>query len=162
MLQNQVSQQQQQQKQQPKKARTWLFRKSIMKRQDPQYPSNEQLKDLALQLAQVLFEKTQNYVFQIEHPSGSYLHFQGYFEMETKMSLNDLTNLFHPTTFQYLAPNRGKPEQAWAYCSKQEGRVLGPWRSRSTQPRDTLNCKPQEWSCQEITDYQNFLKKENF
>jgi hypothetical protein len=120
-------------------SKAWIFRKNIHQPSE-RYYSEQELADLAKQLSETLqtFKHTQNYVFQIEYLADNiqeFLHFQGYLELTEPITKHDLINMFHPTTFSFLAKNRGSTQQAWNYCAKPKGRVLGPWHYRSPTTR---------------------------
>lgn len=73
-----------------------------------------------------LVDQCEKYAFQLEAaPTTGYLHFQGYFELVNKKSFDWIQK--HIRQFEYLKERKGSPHQAWAYATKQETRILGPW-----------------------------------
>lgn len=74
-----------------------------------------------------LIEHCQCACFQIESaPSTGYIHFQGYFELTIKKRYSWIQNNIRH--FEYLMPRKGTSAQAWAYSSKQETRLFGPYQ----------------------------------
>lgn len=80
----------------------------------------------AIELYGTLLEHCDAFAFQLESaPTTGYLHFQGYFELTNKKRFVTIQNNIRK--FEFLEPIKGKPHQAWAYATKLETRVLGPW-----------------------------------
>lgn len=72
-----------------------------------------------------LADYCESFCFQLESAETGYLHFQGCLQLINKRRKHDILRKIHP--FEYLAPNKGTPKQAWHYCSKDETRLYGPW-----------------------------------
>lgn len=68
--------------------------------------------------------------FQVESaPETGYLHFQGYLELVNRNTHVWIQNKLkeHGFHFQFLQRRLGSAQKAWAYSTKDETRVLGPW-----------------------------------
>jgi hypothetical protein len=93
--------------------------------------------DEALVLYGRLLSMSDCFAYQLESaPDTGYLHYQGYLELRNKnrhtwiqnqLKLDDLH-------FEYLKMAKGTPRQVWAYATKLETRVEGPWTFG--EPRD--------------------------
>jgi len=80
----------------------------------------------AERLIGAMIDHVDKFAFQMESaPTTGTKHFQGYFELENKKAFTWIKN--NVLDFHYLAPSKGSPKQAWAYCTKQDSRVAGPW-----------------------------------
>lgn len=80
----------------------------------------------AITLFGELLEHCDNFAFQLESaPTTGYIHFQGYFELTLKNRYSWIQNNIRH--FEYIQQLKGKPHQGWAYATKQETRLLGPW-----------------------------------
>lgn len=64
-------------------------------------------------------------IWQLEHPEGGTLHFQGYMELDAPCRIVGLTK--HKLSGAHLEPRKGSPDAARDYCRKEESRVEGPW-----------------------------------
>lgn len=102
----------------------WVFRLSAQSVVTPNDNGSSEEK------AHILESKLQphcaRFAFQLESaPTTGYLHFQGMFELTIKKAFTWIqNNIMH---FEYLNKMLGTPFQAWAYSTKQETRVAGPW-----------------------------------
>lgn len=69
---------------------------------------------------------TKFYIFQLESGANtSYLHFQGYFELQSKQRISYLKRkLWNDAHFEKA---KGTAEQNVEYCSKSNTKVDGPW-----------------------------------
>lgn len=97
----------------------WVFRLSA--------PCDvEEAKEYGWELQGMLLEHCSSFCFQLEcAPTTGYLHYQGaMFLINRKRYAWIQENIVH---FEYLKPQKGSPIQAWAYGSKLETRVEGPW-----------------------------------
>lgn len=100
----------------------WVFRKNA----DPELITDEDRNDEATQLFGVLIEHCAAFAFQLESaPTTGYLHYQGYFQLVNKKRHTWIqSNMGH---FEFIEGMKGKTSQAWAYATKLETRLLGPW-----------------------------------
>jgi len=68
-------------------------------------------------------------VYQLEQAPGTgRLHYQLYFELSRRVMLSTITGWGGTWAHTHLEPRRGSQQQAIAYCTKAESRVLGPWQ----------------------------------
>lgn len=66
-------------------------------------------------------------VYQVERaPSTGKLHVQGYAEFNKQATLKTIKSALGDNS-AHIEPRRGTPEQAIAYCSKEDTRIEGPW-----------------------------------
>lgn len=101
----------------------WVFRKNA--NPDP-LATDEDFETEATWLYGQLLEYCDVFAFQLESaPTTGYKHYQGYFELITKNRYTWIQN--NITHFEYIMEAKGKPQQAWAYATKLETRLLGPW-----------------------------------
>jgi hypothetical protein len=78
-------------------------------------------------LMSTMVDHVSSLCFQLESaPTTGYLHYQGFFELTVKKRKNWI--LEHILPFNFLAPSKGTPTQNFAYCSKAETCILGPWK----------------------------------
>ncbi|QMW69037.1 replication-associated protein [Crucivirus-534] len=102
----------------------WVFRSNaqqLMVIDDEETRSNE-----AAQLIGKMIDHVDKFAFQLESaPTTGYLHHQGYFELVNKKAKTWILKNIH--AFEFLAPAKGSPKQAWAYSVKNDTRLHGPW-----------------------------------
>lgn len=66
-------------------------------------------------------------VYQMEKaPETGTIHFQGYLEMEKQVRLT-IVKKVPGLERAHLEMRNGTPAEAYAYCTKEESRVAGPW-----------------------------------
>lgn len=100
----------------------WVFRLSA----DPEIIDDQDRHDEATQLYGLLLEHCASFAFQLESaPTTGYLHYQGYMQMINKKRFGWIQS--NMIKFEYLDGMKGKTSQAWAYATKVETRLLGPW-----------------------------------
>lgn len=92
------------------------------------------------------------WIFQKEKaPTTEYVHYQAYFELKTKSTLDKLKDEF--TQRAHLETSRGSRVQNRQYCSKEESRVDGPWLSdpfpEGNDSRKSRNAFVEALKCQE-------------
>jgi len=96
----------------------WVFRASYEVDADDEEPG--------LRLYGELIDHCSAFAFQVESaPETGYLHYQGCFFLINKKEFTWIQKSIRH--FEYLMPQKGSPMQAWAYSSKVETRILGPW-----------------------------------
>lgn len=100
----------------------WSFRKNV----NPELLTETERDREATILYGLLLDCCDSFAFQLEAaPTTGYLHYQGYAQFTNQKRYGWIqTNICH---FEYLMPIKGKPHQNWAYCTKEETRVQGPW-----------------------------------
>jgi len=92
---------------------SWVFRASADAVQDDE-------------LYSILVEHCDNFAFQLESaPTTGYLHYQGCFFLINRKRFQWIQD--NIMKFEYLCKMNGKPHQAWAYSTKAETRVEGPY-----------------------------------
>lgn len=64
-------------------------------------------------------------VYQLERADTGQLHLQGFVSLIKKQRLSWLRK--HISADAHFEISRGRPDQAAAYCKKEDTRVLGPW-----------------------------------
>lgn len=77
-----------------------------------------------------LLEISDCFAFQLESaPATGYLHYQGYLELRNKNRHTYVQSHLKKDDlhFEFLEKANGEPRQAWAYSTKLETRVAGPW-----------------------------------
>jgi len=92
----------------------------------------------AVQLFGALLEFCEIFAYQMEvAPTSGYRHYQGYLELVNKNRHTWIQNQLqrHSLHFEFLEGAKGTPKQAWAYSTKEETRVDGPWTFGA--PRDS-------------------------
>lgn len=100
----------------------WVFRLSA----DPELITDEDRNNEATDLFGTLIEHCECFAYQLESaPTTGYLHYQGYMKLVNKKRFSWIQT--HLRKFEYLDGMKGKPNQAWAYATKEETRLLGPW-----------------------------------
>lgn len=102
----------------------WVFRCNAAINDEPDEITDRE------QHAQCLLNKLESIcsaaAFQLESaPTTGYLHYQGCFELTNKKRFGWIQKNIQK--FEYLAPMVGTPKQAWAYSTKLETRIAGPW-----------------------------------
>nr|QKV51075.1 putative replication associated protein [Crucivirus sp.] len=114
----------------------WTFRKSA----NEEILTDEERNNEATILYGILLEYCESFAFQLESaPTTGYLHFQGCFALVNRNRHTWIqSNLTH---FEYIAPSKGRPKQNWAYATKEDTRVMGPWTwgecAELTKAKDT-------------------------
>ncbi len=74
-----------------------------------------------------LFKKHKHFryvVFQLESGEDNTLHYQGYVEFNSAMTLVGVKKIIHQAHWEL---RRGSPKQAIDYCTKEDTKVDGPW-----------------------------------
>jgi len=88
--------------------------------------------------------KAEYMVFQLERGAKGTPHIQGYIYWDTQRTFNTVRGLIPGGNIENA---RGTPQQNQAYCTKEEGRIEGPWEfgEASTQGKrsdlDEIKCK---------------------
>lgn len=65
-------------------------------------------------------------VQQEKCPDTGRLHYQGFAMLTSPKRLNAIKNILGSDTV-HVEKNKGTPQQAWDYCTKEDTRVDGPW-----------------------------------
>lgn len=82
------------------------------------------------------------FAYQLESaPNTGYLHYQGYLELRNKNRHTWIQNQLKidDLHFEYLKKAEGTPRQAWAYSTKLETRVEGPWTFGEAREEEKAN-----------------------
>jgi len=103
---------------------------------DPDLPvTYEDRFDEVHDLINTFIDKVEAFAFQLESGAeNGYLHYQGYFQLINRDRKHHMLETIYP--FEYLAPMKGKPRQAWCYAVKEDTRLLGPWTVGEPQTLD--------------------------
>lgn len=114
----------------------WCFRASLGF--DAADLSDDAIEEEATRLYGELIQHCEIFIFQLESaPTTGYLHFQGYLELETKNRFCWIQNNIRK--FEYLTPAKGSPKQNWAYCSKHDTQIEGPWSLGTPRAAESEN-----------------------
>nr|QXP07580.1 MAG: replication associated protein [Arizlama virus] len=97
--------------------------------------SQESQMSQVYELWDVLHEISKEFIFQLEKGEGGYLHFQGTFTLKTKHRMNEVKNLLGDSTVHLEGTKNWFASKK--YCSKPEGRVVGPYSNlvRPLEPK---------------------------
>lgn len=102
----------------------WVFRCNAAINDEPDEITDRE--EHAMFLYRKLEQHCGCFAFQLESaPTTGYQHYQGYMELGNKKRKKWI--LDHIQRFEYLAPSKGTPKQAWNYSTKEESRMAGPW-----------------------------------
>lgn len=119
----------------------WVFRCNAAINDEPDEVTDRE--EHAQNLVSKLKEHCDVFAFQLESaPTTGYLHYQGYMELTNKNRKQWILNNIR--AFEYCAPAEGTPKQAWAYSTKEDTRVAGPWTLGEPRASETAN-KTQEF-----------------
>lgn len=102
----------------------WVFRCNAPS-QDVTLSEDDRLPEYTYIIGQLL-DHVEAYAFQLESaPDTGYLHYQGFIQFTNRRRKTWILKNIHP--FEFVAPMKGTPKQAWNYATKTETRIFGPW-----------------------------------
>lgn len=120
----------------------WVFRMNV----NPDPLSEAERENEATILYGLLLDCCDSFAFQLESaPTTGYLHYQGFMQFTNKKRKFWILKNVHP--FEYLDGMKGKVHQAWAYATKTDTRIQGPWTYGD----------PEELTTKKDTTYQEAL-----
>lgn len=119
----------------------WVFRCNAAINDEPDEITDRE--EHAMFLYRKLEAECGCFAFQLESaPTTGYLHYQGYMELGNKKRKRWILENIQP--FEYLAPSKGTPKQAWNYSTKEDTRVAGPWTFGEPFAAENASKKPTE------------------
>lgn len=66
-------------------------------------------------------------VYQLEQGESGTPHLQGYVNFGKQVRFNGVRDMFSPDNYPHLETAKGTAKQNMFYCTKEEGRLEGPW-----------------------------------
>ena len=110
--------------QRPSRRRNWCFTIN-----NPNQLEENQLGQIIadIQSGQGFGETVRYLVYQLETAPSSTQHYQGYIQFLRPLTMRQVKGIISQRC--HLEPARGSPEANKRYCTKDQGRLAGPWEA---------------------------------